>query len=169
MRTSLATIALAATLAAFAGSAAVAETTFPHAEADSLTGKHTVFPDALRGRPAVVLVAVDRESADQLNLWATKITTAPGPPIQAVSVVAAEGAPPFVRGFIKRAVAKDVPPEARGITYLTFDATGWKSVMTPGKKQLPQVVVINAAGTIVYTVRTEATDAAVAEVLKAIP
>lgn len=55
-----------------------AATALPHAEADALDGSHVTIPDTLRGRPAILIVAVSRAASGHLEAWSDRLALGAG-------------------------------------------------------------------------------------------
>ncbi len=149
--------ALMATLVVFFATfalAGAAEQPFPHAEADALDGTHVVFPEAAHGKPTIFILAVDQAASENLHEWERMFASAhPAPSVRVVSVVVVVGAPFFVKGAIRKAIARDAPAD-RSATLLTFSGNGWSSLVRPGAKDALGIVVLDAVGNVVFDERS---------------
>lgn len=157
---------------ALLASAHAATTPLPALEADSLGGKHLRFPADAKGKPAVLIVAYDRSASDALENWSHKVNEKAGGRTQVFAVVDAAGAPFFVHGAIKSGVAKSAPssqPQHQSNILVTFDGRGWDQLAPAGARNDAAAVVIDAEGNIVYARRGPYSDAALNEVVRAIP
>jgi hypothetical protein len=162
-------IVLALALPATALPAAAAN--LPRLEADSLGGTHVVLPTDAAGKPLVLLLAYTPESQGDLKLWSRQLLAdhvARGAVVYVV-VVAAKTA--FVsRRHIRQLVegaAVGSKDEINHNVLVTFDGTGWLTLVPPGDKKTAGVVVCDASGAIVYAKRVPFTPAALADVEKA--
>jgi hypothetical protein len=145
--------------------------TLPRLEADSLGGMHVVLPTDAAGKPLVLLLAYTPESQGDLKLWSKQLLAdrvVQGAEVYVV-VVAAKTA--FVsRRHIRQLVegaAVGTQEQINTHVLVTFDGTGWLTLVPPAYKKTAGVVVCDSSGTIVYAKRVPYSQAALAEVEKA--
>lgn len=169
---SLPKLALALALAfASAGALPAGAANLPRLEADSLGGSHVVLPTDAAGKPLVLLLAYTPESQGELKLWSRQLLAdrvARGAVVYVV-VVAAKTA--FVsRKHIRQMVegaAVGTKDQINSNVLVTFDGTGWLTLVPPGDKKTAGVVVCDGNGTIAYAKREPYTAANLADVEKA--
>jgi hypothetical protein len=161
---------LALTLAA-AGAAPAGAASLPRLEADSLGGTHVVLPTDAAGNPLILLLAYTPESQGELKLWSRQLLAdhiVRGAVVYVV-VVAAKTA--FVsRKHIRQMVegaAVGSKDQINSNVLVTFDGTGWLTLVPPGDKKTAGVVVVDGSGTIAYAKRIPFTSAALTDVEKA--
>ncbi len=131
---------------------AAADSTMPHVSADSQGGKHVTLPDDERGQPFVLAIGYDRSAASDLQRWSHKLNENV-PSGQLFGVVVAAGVPFFVKGTVRKAIAKSAPitlPAHRDDVLITFEDVGWRTFATSGKASDCAIVVVDGAGTIRY-------------------
>ncbi|HEV8019892.1 MAG TPA: hypothetical protein VGP41_01440 [Candidatus Lustribacter sp.] len=156
-----------ASLAALPATAA----TLPRLEADALGGNHVVLPTDTAGKPLVLLLAYTPEAQGDLKLWSRKLLAdrVVGGAVVYVVVVAAKTA--FVsRRHVRQLVegaAVGTKAQIDNDVLVTFDGTGWLTLVPPGDKKTAGVVVCDPNGAIVYAKRIGYSAAALADVEKA--
>ena len=162
--------ALALTFAS-AGAVPAGAASLPRLEADSLGGTHVVLPTDAAGKPLVLLLAYTPESQSELKLWSRQLLAdrvARGAVVYVV-VVAAKTA--FVsRKHIRQMVegaAVGSKDQINSNVLVTFDGTGWLTLVPPGDKKTAGVVVCDGNGTIAYAKREPFTAANLTDVEKA--
>ena len=78
----------------------------PHTEAETLSGKKIVLPDAVSGHPAVFIVGFSRAGGDSSGRWGKQLrqefTTDSN--VQIYSVAVLQDAPKMVRGMIRHSM-----------------------------------------------------------------
>lgn len=145
--------------------------TLPRLEADALGGSHVVLPTDAAGKPLVLLLAYTQESAGDLKLWSRKLLAdrVAGNAVVYVVIVAAKTA--FVsRRHVRQLVegaAVGSKEQINDNVLVTFDGTGWLTLVQPGDKKTAGVVVCDANGTILYAKRVAFSAPNLAEVEKA--
>jgi hypothetical protein len=167
-------LALALALAlAFPWNAAVAAgaANLPRLEADSLGGTHVVLPTDAAGKPLILLLAYTPESQGDLKLWSRRLLADRVARAAVVYVVVVAAKTAFVsRRHIRQMVegaAVGTKDQINSNVLVTFDGTGWLTLVPPGDKKTAGVVVCDPNGTIVYAKREPFTSANLAAVEKA--
>jgi hypothetical protein len=145
--------------------------TLPRLEADSLGGTHVVLPDDAAGKPLVLLLAYTPESQGDLKLWSSKLLNdnAVHGAVVYVVVVAAKTAfvsRTHVRNLVEGA-AVGTKAQINSNVLVTFNGTGWLTLVPPADKHTAGVVVCDASGNIVYAKRVPYSAAALADVERA--
>jgi hypothetical protein len=143
----------------------------PRLEADAVGGNHVVLPDAAAGKPLVLLLAFTPESQGDLKLWSGKLLADRVAGSAAVYVVVVADKTAFVS---RRHILKMVEGAAVGSkqqvnddVLITFNGSGWLTLVPPGDKNTIGVVVCDATGAIVYAKRAPFTNANLADVERA--
>ena len=143
----------------------------PRLEADALGGKHVVLPTDAAGKPLVLLLAYTPEAAADLKLWSRKLLDDRVARGAVVYVVVVADRTAFVsRHHIRKMVegaAVGTKQEINDNVLVTFNGTGWQTLVPPGDKHAAGVVVCDANGAIVYAKRLRYSSADLAEVEKA--
>ncbi|MEO6991693.1 MAG: hypothetical protein ABI346_06890 [Candidatus Baltobacteraceae bacterium] len=143
----------------------------PRLEADSLGGKHVVLPTDVAGKPLVLLLAYTPEAAADLKLWSRKLLDhhVVGGAVVYVAAVAVKTA--FAS---RRHIRKMVEGAAVGSkeqiddnVLVTFNGSGWLTLVPPGDKRAAGVIVCDAKGAIVYAKRLRFTTTDLADVERA--
>lgn len=103
----------------------------PHTEADTLSGKKIVLPDALNARPAIIVIGFTKRSQSQTTAWSTQLTKDYGaePRLQRYSIAVLDDVPGFIRGMVISGIRRGVPKEQQD-TFLvvTHDAKPWRDL-----------------------------------------
>jgi hypothetical protein len=103
----------------------------PHTEAETLSGKKIVLPDALNGRPTIVVVGFTKRSQSQTAAWSTQLTKDYGtePRLQRYSVAVLDEVPGLIRGLVISGIRRSVPKEQQDtFVILTHDAKPWRDL-----------------------------------------
>jgi hypothetical protein len=123
----------------------------PHTEAESLSGKKIVLPDAATGKIAVLIVGFSRSSSAPSKEWAQRIDddykANPGFLYFQCPVIA--GAPRMVRGMIMRGMKKDIPKDKyETFAVITQDENTWKQAAGYERSEEAYVLLLDASGKI---------------------
>jgi hypothetical protein len=103
----------------------------PHTEAETLTGKKIVLPDALNGHPAIVVIGFTKRSRSQTAAWATQLTKDYGaePRLQRYSIAVLDDIPGLIRGMVISGIRRSVPENQQDtFLILTHDAKPWRDL-----------------------------------------
>ena len=123
----------------------------PRVEGATMSGRAIVLPDAVKGKRAVLVVSFAKSASAECRAW---LNTLKGeyPSREAVPVyliLELEDVPKFVRGFVVRAIKKDLGTEGAEIGVPIFSGTEeWKKVVGFAKSDEAYVVVLGADGKI---------------------
>jgi hypothetical protein len=101
----------------------------PHTEADTLSGKKIVLPDAIRGHLAIFIVGFSRAGGEACTRWdkALRQQFGSGSSVQIYNVAELQDAPKMVRGLIRRGMRKGVPADEQDFFVLLYqDEEVWK-------------------------------------------
>lgn len=126
----------------------------PGTAGETLTGKHVVPAEEVRGHSAVLVAGFSRAGGNGTAAWVKAIRddrAFAGWPVYEIAQIA--GAPGFVRGMIKSGMKKNVPAADQDtFIVLTQDEKPWRAYFDVGDDQVPYVVVIDAAGKVLSRV-----------------
>lgn len=103
----------------------------PHTEAETLSGKKIVLPDAVTGHPALVVIGFSKRSQSQTSAWAAQLTKdyANEPRLQRYSIAVVDDVPGFIRGMVAGSIRRGVPKEQQDtFIVLTHDAKPWRDL-----------------------------------------
>ncbi|MBZ5522911.1 MAG: hypothetical protein LAP21_11800 [Acidobacteriia bacterium] len=125
--------------------------TVPHTEAESLSGKKIVLPDAASGKLAVLIVGFSHKSSTPMKEWAQRIDadyrSNPGIIYFQVPVIAS--APRMVRGMIMHGMKKDVPKDKyETFAVVTRDEIAWKQAAGFDRPDDAYILLLDATGNI---------------------
>jgi hypothetical protein len=164
-------IAFVVALAFLSAATPATAANLPRLEADSLGGTHVVLPAAAAGKPLVLLLAYTPESQGDLKLWSRQLLADRVARAAVVYVVVVAVKTAFVsRRHIRQLVegaAVGTKDQINSNVLVTFDGTGWLTLVPPGDKKTAGVVVSDANGAIVYAKRVPFSAANLADVEKA--
>ncbi|MEA2786419.1 MAG: hypothetical protein QOF71_2523 [Candidatus Eremiobacteraeota bacterium] len=103
----------------------------PHHEAETLSGKKIVLPDAVMGHPTVVVIGFTKRSQSQTTAWGTQLAKdyATEPRLQRYAIAVLDDAPAFIRGMVIAGIRKGVPKEQQDtFVIMTHDAKPWRDI-----------------------------------------
>jgi hypothetical protein len=103
----------------------------PHTEADTLSGKKIVLPDALNNHPAVVVIGFSKRSQPQASAWSAQLLKdyANESRLQRYSIAVLDEVPALIRGMVSSSVRRGVPKEQQdAFIILTHDAKPWRDL-----------------------------------------
>lgn len=124
----------------------------PKTPGETLSGQHLVLADAVQGHPAVIIAGFSHEGGTGASAWAKALhgdAVLKDVPVYTMAML--EGAPGFVRGMIKSAMKKGVPPADQAhFVVLTNDAQAWRSYFGVTDEKVPYVVLLDAAGKVLW-------------------
>jgi hypothetical protein len=143
----------------------------PTTQAQSLSGHEVTLPTAVAGHPAVIVIGFTQGSQRAMERWdkeiGAQVTAKPGVPLYNIAVI--QDAPRFVRGMIKGSM-KVLVPAAGQDRFLT---------VVQGQDELKKavdfsaggdayVVVLDAAGKIVFRTHGDPSESAKKQVIEQI-
>ena len=124
----------------------------PLTAGDTLSGRHVVLADAVRGHATVLVAGFSREAGDRCGEW-VKAIHADGElaSVNVYEIAMLEGAPSLLRGMIKSGMKKGVPAaEHDRFVVFTQDEKLWRDYFDVKDTQIPYVVLIDASGTVLW-------------------
>jgi len=132
---------------ALAAAAGVSQT-LPATAGETLSGKHIVVADAVRGHMAVLIVGFSKDAGPKCGEWAKSVRADRALAGATVYQVASlEQAPGFIRGMIKSGMRKGVSPaEQENFVVLTQEEKLWRSYLGVADDKVPYVVLLDASG-----------------------
>ncbi len=103
----------------------------PHTEAETLSGKKIVLPDAVLGHPTIVVIGFTKRSQSQTSAWSTQLAKdyANEPRLQRYSFAVLDDVPAFIRGMVISGIRRGVPKEQQDtFVILTHEAKPWRDL-----------------------------------------
>jgi hypothetical protein len=103
----------------------------PHTEAQTLSGKKIVLPDAVNGRPTIVVVGFSKRSQSQTTAWSTQLAKDYGTEqrLQRYSIAVLDDVPGLIRGMVVSSIRRGVPKEQQDtFVIITHDAKPWRDL-----------------------------------------
>lgn len=103
----------------------------PHTEAETLSGKKLVLPDAVQGRPTIVVVGFTKRAQSQSTAWSTQLAKdyANEPRLQRFGLAVLDDVPGLIRGIVISGIRRGVPKEQHdAFVILTHDAKPWRDL-----------------------------------------
>ncbi len=156
----------AVTVAADASAPASPAATAVRFHGETTDGRAVVYPDDARGRTLILVVGLNQRSASAVERWGDELQARVGTRAEIVGVADLDQVPGFVRGYVKRAIDKDVGPPVTGKASLVTTFDGALRASAPqGDATDPIVYVFRPDGTVVSVAR-EAYTAERAEMLE---
>ena len=120
----------------------------PKTAGETLSGKHVVLADQVRGQRVVLVAGFSREGGNGTGAWVKAIradSALANLPVYQIAQIA--GAPALIRGIIKSGMKKGVPAaEYDTFIVLTADEKPWRTCFDVGDDQVPYVVMLDATG-----------------------
>jgi hypothetical protein len=103
----------------------------PHTEAETLSDKKIVLPDAFAGHPAILIVGFSRAGGDSCTRWDKELRKelSAVSALRIYSVAELQDAPKMVRGLIRHGMRKNVPNDEQDSFVLLYADEGvWKKL-----------------------------------------
>ena len=150
---------------ALAGAATAGEpslATIPTVHAAALNGDAINLPASLKGRSAVLVVGFSQGSRGEMTAWGKRLADDfhDSPTVRFYEVSMLESVPKFLRGYVLRKIAADVPDPAKP-HFLSIDdhEAEWRSVAGYRKPDDAYVLVVDSAGQVCWKAEGPATEA----------
>jgi hypothetical protein len=132
----------------------------PMTPGETLGGKRIILADTLRGHAGVVVMSFSREAGNGCNAWARSVRADAA--LGGVSVYQAamlEAAPGLLRGVIRNGIRKELTAAERdNYVILAQDEKLWRSYFGVTAEKDPHVVLVDAAGRVLWRGHGEARD-----------
>jgi hypothetical protein len=124
----------------------------PTTPGETLSGKHIVLADAVRGHTAVLVAGFSHEGGIATGEWMKRIRddhAFAGVTVYQVAMLA--GAPSFIRGMIRSGMKKGMPADQQDASVvLTEDQKLWEAYFNVTTDKDPYVVLMDASGRILW-------------------
>ena len=124
----------------------------PTTPGETLSGKHIVLADAVRGHTAVLVAGFSREGGSATGEWIKRIhadNAFANAAVYQVAMIA--GAPGFVRGMIRSGMKKGTSPAQQDFfVVLTEDQKQWESYFNVSTDKDPYVLLMDSSGKILW-------------------
>src|SRR5438270_459187 len=151
MRKQLCAVWLTCSLAlAGISSAAAAAEVFPTVHGETLSGKGVVLPEAIKGRPAILILSFSRAAQEQTKAWGERLK-AQKVAAEYFQLLELEDVPRLFRGAVKSGIKKGIPPASYESFILLFEGQdALKKVVGFQKSPDAYVLLLDGRGNIVW-------------------
>jgi hypothetical protein len=124
----------------------------PATAGETLSGKHIVLADAVRGHTVILVAGFSREGGAGSNDWVKAIHADPAFANAMVYPMAMlAGAPGFIRGMIRSGMKKGLSLEQQDkFVVLTDDEKQWRTYFDVTTDNEPYVVLLDAQGRVLW-------------------
>jgi hypothetical protein len=123
----------------------------PHTEAETLSGRKIVLPDASTGRPAVFIVGFSRAGGDSSGRWGKQLREEfkTDSNVQIYSVAELQDAPKMIRGLIRHSMQASTPQNERDTFVVLYqDKDVWKQLADFSDPDDAYILLVDSAGRI---------------------
>ena len=124
-------------------------TVIPPVHTSALNGQAVDLPASLGGKPVVLVVGFSPGSRGDVTAWGKRLAADfhDSPAVRYYEVSVLTGVPKFLRGYVLRKIAADVPDRAKP-HFLSIDDHGaeWRSVTGYRKADDAYVLVVDGTG-----------------------
>ena len=138
-------------VAAIAAVPAISQS-MPATAGETLSGKHIVLADAVRGHSAVLVAGFSHEGGTQTGDWMKAIhadSALSG--VDAYQVAMLGGAPSFIRGTIKSGMRKGLSNAQQDwVIVITQDQDQWKKYFDVSDDKVPYVMLLDGQGNVLW-------------------
>lgn len=133
----------------------------PRAEGESLTGRKTLLPDALRGQVSVIVWSFSREAGEQVEKWVAPLVR---DKVNVYSAAVIEAAPRLIRPMIRAGMRRASPkPFHERFLCITRGEKSLRRALEVSNDELPYVTLLSAEGEILWRHAGSYSDAAASE------
>ena len=124
----------------------------PTTPGETLSGKHVVVADAVRGHTAILVAGFSHTGGMATGEWIKRIRADDAfAGVTVYQVAMLGGAPGFVRGMIKSGMRKGMPAAQQDFSVvLTADQKLWEGYFNLSTDNDPYVVLMDASGKILW-------------------
>ncbi len=150
---------------ALAGAATAGEPglrTIPLVHTEALNGEPVDLPASLKGRSAVLVVGFSQGSRGDVTAWGKRLADdfQDSATVRYYELSMLGSVPKFLRGFVLRKIAADVPDRAKP-HFLSIDEheAEWRSITGFHKPEDAYVLVVDGSGQVCWKVEGPATEA----------
>ena len=151
---------LAFTPAALAGDPAPAR--IPPVHATALNGDAIDLPATLKGNPAVLVMGFSQGSRGDVTAWGRRLAADfhDSAKVRYYEVSMLAGVPKFLRGYVLRKIAADVPDRAKPHFFSIDDHEAeWRTVASYHKPDDAYVLLVDGGGEVRWRAEGPVTDA----------
>ncbi|HVH89673.1 MAG TPA: hypothetical protein VM912_23350 [Terriglobales bacterium] len=123
----------------------------PHTEAEALSGKKVVLPDAFAGHPALFTIGFSRNGGDSAGRWGKDLRKelAGLSDVHFYSVAVLQDAPKLMRGMIRHGMRSGTPKaEQDSFIVLEQDEDAWKKVAGFADPNDAYILLVDSAGNV---------------------
>ncbi len=141
----------------------------PHTEADTLSGKKIVLPDASAGHPAIFIVGFSHAGGESGARWAKQLHQdfASDRNLRIFSVAELQDAPRMVRGLIRHEMRGNVPQNEQDSFVLLYqDGDVWKKLAEFSDANDAYILLVDSAGNIRWHAHGKGPDSKAGNALK---
>lgn len=121
----------------------------PELQSTTLTGEHISLPESLQGKVGILVVGFSRDSREQATAWGKRLhgDYSSSPTVLYFELPVIEDVPRPLRGFVLRAIARDVSPAGQAhFLPISSNQTQWKSVAKFAAPNAAYVLVVDSLG-----------------------
>lgn len=133
----------------------------PHTEAEALSGKKVVLPDAFAGRPALFTIGFSRNGGDSAGRWGKDLRKelAGLSDLHFYSIAVLQDAPKLMRGMIKHGMRSGTPKaEQDSFIVLEQDEDAWKKVAGFADPNDAYILLVDSAGNVKWRAHGKSPD-----------
>lgn len=136
----------------------------PPVEGETLTGRKTLLPDALRGQASVVVWSFTREAGEQVEKWVEPLVR---DQINVYSAAVIEAAPRLIRPLIRSGMRRAAPRPFHGRSLcITRGEKQLREALDVRNDKLPVVTLLDSEGRILWRHAGLYTETAATELLR---
>ncbi len=157
---------LAVSMLSFVVATASVAESIPAVHCESLAGQRVNLPADLHGRKGVLVIGFSRDAQGPVRDWGRRLAMDYGSSstVGFYEMAMLAGAPRVMRGFIVRAMKKDVSEAGQAHFLPVADHEGdWRVVARYDRPETAYVVVVDGSGAVRWTTSGPLTEAAYAE------
>jgi hypothetical protein len=137
----------------------------PEVHGTSLTNESVNLPEALQGRPAVLILGFSRGSREAVAGWGRRLAAdyRSSPEVMYYEMPVLGSVPGMMRGFVVRSMRSSVPQRAQArFVPITEHEAAWRGLVHYGQADDPYLLVIDGKGEVVWQTQGQPTDTAYA-------
>ena len=143
--------------------------TIPHTEAETLSGKKIVLPDAFAGHSAILIIGFSRSGGDSAGRWGKEIRKdlADQKEVRIFSVAELQDAPKLARGLIRHGMRGGLPQNEHDSFVLLYqDEDVWKTLAGFSDTNDAYILLVDSAANISWRAHGKSPDAQTISALK---
>ncbi len=123
------------------------------------------LPEALHGRPGVLILGFSRGSRDAVAGWGRRLAAdyRNSPEVMYYEMPVLASVPGIMRGFVVRSMKSSVPQRAQArFVPITDHEAAWRTLVHFGPADDPYLLLVDGKGNVVWQTQGQPTDAAYA-------